>query len=165
MRRRISATPLDQLSAFHWMPFGEQALPVRSDEEAESKMTSRLRAFAEILDRQRDARIGDVENRPHSALVVPLARNRKADVDLVLMVGDEEFDRLAKHGAAEILDRHARDLHRAGTGQIGVRPGLVVHDADDESLTGAREVDAESATKESAAKTQTATRRIMTFVP
>ena len=46
MRRRISATPFDQLSAFHWMPFGEQALPVRSEDDAELKMTSRLRAFA-----------------------------------------------------------------------------------------------------------------------
>ena len=46
IRRRISATPFDQLSAFHWMPFGEQALPVRSEDEAESKMTSRLRALA-----------------------------------------------------------------------------------------------------------------------
>src|SRR5260370_16137410 len=46
MRGRISATLFDQLSTFHWMPFGEQALPVRSEDEAESKMTRRLRAFA-----------------------------------------------------------------------------------------------------------------------
>jgi hypothetical protein len=30
----MSATPFDQLSAFHWMPFGEQALPVKSEDEA-----------------------------------------------------------------------------------------------------------------------------------
>jgi hypothetical protein len=44
-RRRIRATPFDQLSAFHCTPFGEQALPVRSDNEAESKMTIRSRAL------------------------------------------------------------------------------------------------------------------------
>jgi hypothetical protein len=32
IRSRISATPFDQLSAFHWIPFGEQALPVRSED-------------------------------------------------------------------------------------------------------------------------------------
>ncbi len=46
MSMRISATPFDQLSAFHWIPFGEQALPVRSEDEADVKMTRRLRSFA-----------------------------------------------------------------------------------------------------------------------
>ena len=93
----------------------------------------------QVLDRERHARIGDVENRSHPALVIPLPRDGEADVDLVLMIGDEELDRLAEHGAAEILDRHPRHLDRAGAGQIGVGAGLIVHDPDREAIGGASE--------------------------
>ena len=55
------------------------------------------------------------------------------------MVGDEELDRLAEHGAAEILDRHPRHFDRAGPGQIGVGAGLIVHDPDREAVGGASE--------------------------
>ena len=46
IKRRISETPFDQLSAFHCMPLGEQALPVKSDEDAVSKITSLWCDFA-----------------------------------------------------------------------------------------------------------------------
>ena len=94
--------------------------------------------FREALQRQRDAGIGDVENGSDVALFVPFARDRQADVDLVLMVGDQKLDFLAEHRSAEILDRHADRLDRTRTGEIGVGPGLIVHDADGEGVVGAR---------------------------
>ena len=76
MSRRISATPFDQLSAFHWMPFGEQALPVRSEDEAEVKITRRLRSFASawIASATPELVMSKIDAR--AALVVPLARDR-----------------------------------------------------------------------------------------
>ena len=138
MRRRISATPFDQLSAFHWMPFGEQALPVRSEDDAEVEDDQPVARLRQALDRQRHAGIGDVEDRARAALVVPLPGDLEADVDLVLMVGDEKLDRLAEDLAAEILDRHARHLDGTRSCEIGVGTGLVVHDPDNESLVCAR---------------------------
>ena len=120
------------------MPLGEHALPVRSDDEAEVKMTIRSRALGQVLDRERHARIGDVENRARAAFIVPLPGDGEADVDLVLMVGDQKVDRLAEHRAAEILNRHPRHFDRAGAGQIGIRAGLVVHNSDREGARGAR---------------------------
>ena len=38
---RISATPLDQLSCAQWIELGEHALPVRSEETAETGMATR----------------------------------------------------------------------------------------------------------------------------
>jgi hypothetical protein len=87
----------------------------------------------------RAARIGDVENRLDATIVVPLPRDREADVDLVLVIGDQKLDRFTEHRTAKILDRHPRHLDRAGSGQIGVRAGLVVHHPDREALGGARD--------------------------
>ena len=54
------------------------------------------------------------------------------------MIGDKKLDRLAEHGAAEILDRHPRALGAARSRQIGVRAGLIVENADPEGFVGAR---------------------------
>src|SRR5271155_5336406 len=89
IRSRISATPFDQLSAFHWIPFGEHALAGGSEDD------NPVAGLGQILDRERHARIGDVENRLGAALVVPLPGDREADVDLVLVIGDQKLDRLA----------------------------------------------------------------------
>ena len=70
IRRRIRATPFDQLSAFHWIPFGEQALPVTSDDEAEPEDDDPVASLGQVLNRQPHTRIGDVEYRPHPALVI-----------------------------------------------------------------------------------------------
>ena len=121
------------------MPFGEQSLAVRSEDEAESKMTRRLRSFARVLDRERDARIGDVEDRPDAPLVVPLPRDGEADVDFVLVIGDEKLDRPAEHRAAEILNGHPRHFDRTRAREIRVGAGLIVHDPDREGIGGARE--------------------------
>ena len=116
----MSATPFDQLSAFHWIPFGEQALPVKSEDGSAIKDDDAVARLGEVLKRKRDAGIGYVEDRPHAPLVVPLPGDLEPDVDLVLVVGDEKLDRLAEHGPTEILDRHARYCGPARPGDIGV---------------------------------------------
>ena len=60
----------------------------------------------------------------------PLPRDVGADVGLVLVVGEDDFDRPAQHLAAEILDRHARGVDRAHAGQIRVQSRLVVEDTE-----------------------------------
>ena len=95
-------------------------------------------SLGQVLNRQPHARIGDVEYRPHAPLVIPLPRDGEADIDLVLMIGDQELDRLAQHRTAEILDRHPRALRAARSRQIGIRAGLIVENADPEGVVGAR---------------------------
>jgi hypothetical protein len=67
-----------------------------------------------------------------------LPRDGRADIDLVLMIGDQELDWFAQHGAAEILDRHPCALRAARSRQIGIRAGLIVENADPEGFVGAR---------------------------
>jgi len=59
-----------------------------------------------------------------------------ADIGLVLMVGDHDIDRLAEHGAAGILDRHARGNDRAGAAQVGIEARLIVENADANDAVG-----------------------------
>jgi hypothetical protein len=53
--------------------------------------------------------------------VEPLPGHRGAEVGLVLVVGADDFDLLAEHAAAVILDRHLRRRHGARPGIIGVK--------------------------------------------
>ena len=122
------------------MPFGEQALPVRSDDEAEVEDDKPVAGLGQILDRESHARIGNVENGSDAALVIPLAGDLETDVDLVLVIGDKELDRLAEDGAAEILDRHPRHLNRPRPREVRVGTGLIVHDPDREGVGGARQL-------------------------
>jgi hypothetical protein len=55
-----------------------------------------------------------------------LPRDRNANVRLVLVVADDEHDRLAEHRAAEVFDRHPRNFHSPRTRHVGVRSRLVV---------------------------------------
>ena len=66
----------------------------------------------------------------------PFPRDGRADIGLVLMVGIDDLDRLAEHGAAEILHRHACGHHRAGTAQIGIEARLIVEHADLHDIIG-----------------------------
>ena len=109
---------------------------MRSEDEAEIEDDDPVASLGQILDRQPHARIGDVEYRPDPALVIPLPRDGEADIDLVLMVGDEELDRLAQHGTAEILDRHSRHFGAARPGEVGIGAGLVVENADPKGFIG-----------------------------
>ena len=75
-------------------------------------------------------RIGNVEDDVDAVVLDPLPRDVGADVGLVLVVGEDDFDRPAQHLAAVILDRHARGVDRAHAGQIRVQSRLVVEDTE-----------------------------------
>ena len=89
-----------------------------------------------MLDRQRHRGIVEAERHVDLAGLEPLPGNGSADIGLVLMVGKHDLDRLAEHGAAGILDRHARGDDRAGTAEIGIEPGLVVENAYSDDIVG-----------------------------
>jgi hypothetical protein len=74
----------------------------------------------DLLDRERDRGIVKADGHVDLIGIEPLARNRGADIGLVLMVGGHDLDRLAKHRPTGILDRHARGDHRPGTAEVGV---------------------------------------------
>ena len=52
------------------------------------------------------------------------------------MVGEHDLDRLAEHGAAGILDGHARGDDRARAAQIGIEAGLVIEHANPDDIVG-----------------------------
>ena len=66
-------------------------------------------------------RIGKVEDDVDGVALDPLPRDVGADVGLVLVVGENDFDRPAQHLAAVILDRHARGVDRAHASQIRIQ--------------------------------------------
>src|ERR1700722_18676090 len=131
MRTRMSAAPFDQLSAFHWISIRRAGLAGQVRGRSAIKDDDAVARLGEVLKRERDAGIDDVEDRPHAPLVVPLPGDLEPYVDLVLVVSGEKLDRLAEHGRTEILDRHARYCDPAWPGKIGVGAGLIIHDADD----------------------------------
>jgi len=47
--------------------------------------------------------------------IEPFARDPESDVRLVLVIGDDEFDRLAKNLAAKVFDRHSHGGDRTFT--------------------------------------------------
>jgi hypothetical protein len=77
-----------------------------------------------------DGRIGNVEDDVDALVFNPLPGDVGADIGLVLVVGEDDFDRPAQHLAAVILDRHARGVDRAHAGQIRIQSGLVVEDTE-----------------------------------
>ena len=83
-----------------------------------------------LLDGERDRRIVKADRHVDFFRVEPAPRNRRADVGLVLVIGNDDLDRLAEHRAANIFDRHARGDDRARAAQVGVEAGLVVEHAD-----------------------------------
>ncbi|MGY3647227.1 hypothetical protein ACVWW2_002518 [Bradyrhizobium sp. LM4.3] len=68
--------------------------------------------------------------------VVPAPRDGAADVGLELVVADDDADRLAEHGAAEIVDRHLRRRHRTLAGRCRGRAVHVGEHADLDDVVG-----------------------------
>src|SRR5207249_2085774 len=73
----------------------------------------------DLVDREHHRRRGHVDDDVHLVGVEPLPCDRRADVRLVLMVGDEDLDLHPLLGGAEVLDGHPGGHHRAGTGEVG----------------------------------------------
>ena len=69
--------------------------------------------LGDFLHRKHNRGIGHVDNGVHAVHVDPAPRYRGADIGLVLVVGMDDLDRLARGPAAEILDCHARRFDRA----------------------------------------------------
>ena len=64
--------------------------------------------LGDFLHCKRNRGVGHVDNGVHAVHVDPAPCNRGADIGLVLVVGVNDLDRLARGLAAEILDCHAR---------------------------------------------------------
>ncbi len=62
------------------------------------------------------------------------ARDGGREIDLILVIGADQLDLLAKHAAAKILNRHLRGFDRPPAAKIGVDSGLIVEDADLDAL-------------------------------
>jgi hypothetical protein len=63
-----------------------------------------------------------------------MARDIDADVGLVEMVGGNDVDLPALGGHAGILGRHLGRQRRAGSAEIGVKPGLIAQRSDLDDL-------------------------------
>ena len=79
----------------------------------------------QFLNRERNGRLGDIDDDVGAVVVKPVARNGGADIGLGLVVARDDFDRPAQHLAAEILDRHLRRKQRARTHDIAIHAGHV----------------------------------------
>jgi hypothetical protein len=90
----------------------------------------------ELLDGKRHRGIVEADGHIDVFRIEPAAGDCRADVGLVLVVGDGDLDRLAEHRTAGILDRHARRNRRAGTAQVGIEARLIVEHTDFENVVG-----------------------------
>ena len=83
-----------------------------------------------LRDAERDGGIDQIGNHVDVFDIKPFARDSGSDVRLVLVIRDDQFDRLAENLAAEILDRHADCGDRAFSGFVGKLTGHIGQHAD-----------------------------------
>ena len=83
-----------------------------------------------LVHRECHARGRHVHDRVDALGVDPPARDLRADVGLVLVVGGDDLDLEALVLGREVLDRHLRGDHRARAAQVGVEARLVVQHPD-----------------------------------
>ena len=112
------------------------ALPVKAVLPTAPAMAIRLRSAASCSTASATAELSKPIAMSTLPIIEPLPRECGADIGLVLMVGEHDLDRLAEHGAAGILDRHARGNDRARAAEIGIEAGLIVEDADPDDVVG-----------------------------
>jgi hypothetical protein len=91
--------------------------------------------LGDLVHRECHAGIGRVDDHVDAFGVVPLVRDLRADVRLVLVVGEDHLDVEALLLRLEVLDRHFRGDHGALPGEVRVQAGLVVQDADLHDVT------------------------------
>ena len=89
-----------------------------------------------VVDGDRDAGIGDIDDGVDLAVVEPAAHDLHADVGLHLVVGADDLDRLAEHGGAEFLDRHLGGLDRTGAAVIAPPARQIRQHADPHRVVG-----------------------------
>ena len=95
-----------------------------------------LLLLGQALDRQSHGGGGQLHDRVDAVAVVPLPRDGRGDVGLVLVVGREDLDRDAVDLAAHILHRHLRGLDGALAAELRIEAGLVVEHADAQGIAG-----------------------------
>ncbi len=88
------------------------------------------RLRADLLNGERHRRVRQIDRDIDTFLVEPFARNRGADIGLVLVIGDDQFDGRAGHRAAEFRNRHFRRRDGAWAAAVRERPAHVGEDAD-----------------------------------
>lgn len=74
-----------------------------------------------LAHRQRGGRVGAAQQHVDALLVHPLAGLGGGDVGLVLVIGRDQFDRLAEHLVARVLDRHLDRLDAALPIDVGIQ--------------------------------------------
>ncbi len=84
--------------------------------------------LGDLLDDERDAGIGEIEEGGGLVRLDLLAGLRRCDVGLVLIIDAGDFDRDARDLAAEIIDSQLSGHDRAFAGIVGIGSGLVIHD-------------------------------------
>jgi hypothetical protein len=93
-------------------------------------MTMRFFCRGDFHHGQRGRGGGKVRDHVDLALVEPAARQVGRHVGLVLVVGEDQLDRLAQHLAAHFFDGDARRRDGALAREVGVNAGKVVEHAD-----------------------------------
>jgi hypothetical protein len=84
----------------------------------------------DLLDGESHTRGRHVGDRVDAVNAEPLIGDRRAEIGFVLVIGANQLDLLAVHGAAEIGDRHSRRLDRPRAADIGVKARHVSEHAD-----------------------------------
>ena len=84
----------------------------------------------DLVHREGHGRVRHVGDDVHLVRVVPLPRDIRSDVGLVLMVGEDDLDLHALGRRAKIFHRHPRRHHRALSGEVRVEARLVVQHTD-----------------------------------
>jgi hypothetical protein len=87
-------------------------------------------SLRDLVHGKRDTRVGHVDDDVDLVGVVPLARDARADVGLVLVVRRDELDLVAAFLDAGVLHGHARRDDRARAREVGVQARHVGQHAD-----------------------------------
>src|SRR5262249_61941434 len=89
-----------------------------------------------LLDGERHGPRRNIDDDIDLAGIVPLARDARAHIRLVLMIGTDHLDRLTLHFAVEIRSRHLGGNERARTGGVGVEAAHIREHPDLDNIIG-----------------------------
>ena len=69
---------------------------------------------------QRRRRCRHVDDHIDAFVLVPFAGKRGGDIGFIEGIGGDQFDRLAEHGATEIIDRHFGRFDVSHSADVGI---------------------------------------------